>query len=446
MLEEKKQEKIQCDILIRDCSALVEGMQIKEHLAIAIKDGKILDILPQAQAGKYEAQEIITEQDKLWLPGLVDAHMHTGQQLLKGRVLDELPMIWTRIMLPFESTMTAAKMRLSAQVAALELIDSGTTGFVDAGSYYMEEAGRVYLKSGLRGALSHSTMDQGNFPASIKETAAEALAKTDALYDEFHNKGNLKVFYALRALMNCSEKLITGATERAASRKTYLQAHMNEYAGEVNYTLERYQLRPFEYLAKLGAVSANFLAAHCLMLSAKERSILQEHRVKVVHCPFSNCGKGVPDTPALLEAGIDVALGTDGAAHGGLSLWNEMKIFRSVMNAFWGTRLAEPAIMPAKEILRMAFGGSKLLCEGKHNADGLACGAPADMIAIDWSAIHLCSSMNPINSLLECVNSGDVCDSVVAGKLLMRKREYLTLDKEAITHELKEYINQKQGR
>ena len=120
MLEETKQEKIQCDILIRDCSALVEGMQIKEHLAIAIKDGKILDILPQAQAGKYEAQEIITEQDKLWLPGLVDAHMHTGQQLLKGRVLDELPMIWTRIMLPFESTMTAAKMRLSAQVAALE--------------------------------------------------------------------------------------------------------------------------------------------------------------------------------------------------------------------------------------------------------------------------------------------------------------------------------------
>ena len=146
MLEEKKQEKIQCDILIRDCSALVEGMQIKEHLAIAIKDGKILDILPQAQAGKYEAQEIITEQDKLWLPGLVDAHMHTGQQLLKGRVLDELPMIWTRIMLPFESTMTAAKMRLSAQVAALELIASGTTGFVDAGSYYMEEAGRVFTK------------------------------------------------------------------------------------------------------------------------------------------------------------------------------------------------------------------------------------------------------------------------------------------------------------
>ena len=154
----------------------------------------------------------------------------------------------------------------------------------------------------------------------------------------------------------------------------------------------------------------------------------------------------MPETPTLLEAGIAVSLGTDGAAHGGLSLWNEMKIFRSVMNAFWGTRLAEPAIMPAKTILRMAFGGSSLLCEDSNNSDGLAVGAPADMIALDWSAIHLCSSMNPINSLLECVNSGDVCDSMVAGKFLMRKRAFLTLDKEKITHEIKEYIKKEQGR
>ena len=135
------EEKIKCDVLIRDCSLLAEGMLVKNNMAIAIKDGRILDILPEAQADKYEAKEIVKEQDKIWLPGLVDSHMHTGQQLLKGKVLDELPMIWTRIMLPFESTMTAEKMRLSANVAALEMIASGTTGFIDAGSYYMEEAG-----------------------------------------------------------------------------------------------------------------------------------------------------------------------------------------------------------------------------------------------------------------------------------------------------------------
>lgn len=442
MLEQNQKQngRLSCDLLIEDCSLLAADMTIMDHAAIAITDGRITDILPQnAAAKKYTAQETISEQNKLWLPGLVDCHTHTGQQLLKGKVLDELPMIWTRIMLPFESTLTPEKMRLSAEIAALEMIAGGTTGFVDSGSYYMAEAGKIYQQSGLRGALSHSTMDQGNFPASIKETAAEALAQTDALYDEFHNKGNLKVFYSLRALMNCSENLIVQAAARAQERNTYLQAHMNEYAGEINYTLERYCLRPFAYLEKLGVLSRSFLAAHCLMLSAAERKLLAQHDVKVVHCPFSNCGKGVPDTPSLMQENISVALGTDGASHGGLSLWNEMKIFRSVMNAVWGTKLAEPAVMPAKKILAMAFAGNKLLQDKKANLTGLTVGAPADMISLDWSKIHLCSSQNRINSLLECVNSGDVCDTIVNGKFLLRKGEFLTLDKEKIIRELQKF-------
>lgn len=442
MLEQNQKQngRLFCDLLIDDCSLLAADMTIMDHAAIAITDGRITDILPQnAAAKKYTAQETISEQNKLWLPGLVDCHTHTGQQLLKGKVLDELPMIWTRIMLPFESTLTPEKMRLSAEIAALEMIAGGTTGFVDSGSYYMAEAGKIYQQSGLRGALSHSTMDQGNFPASIKETAAEALAQTDALYDEFHNKGNLKVFYSLRALMNCSENLIVQAAARAQERNTYLQSHMNEYAGEINYTLERYGLRPFAYLEKLGVLSRSFLAAHCLMLSAAERKLLAQHDIKVVHCPFSNCGKGVPDTPSLMQENISVALGTDGAAHGGLSLWNEMKIFRSVMNAVWGTKLAEPAVMPAKKILAMAFAGNKLLQDKKANLTGLTVGAPADMISLDWSKIHLCSSQNRINSLLECVNSGDVCDTIVNGKFLLRKGEFLTLDKEKIIRELQKF-------
>lgn len=442
MLEQNQKQngRLFCDLLIEDCSLLAADMTIMDHAAIAITDGRITDILPQnAAAKKYTAQETISEQNKLWMPGLVDCHTHTGQQLLKGKVLDELPMIWTRIMLPFESTLTPEKMRLSAEIAALEMIAGGTTGFVDSGSYYMAEAGKIYQQSGLRGALSHSTMDQGNFPASIKETAAEALAQTDALYDEFHNKGNLKVFYSLRALMNCSENLIVQAAARAQERNTYLQAHMNEYAGEINYTLERYGLRPFAYLEKLGVLSRSFLAAHCLMLSAAERKLLAQHDIKVVHCPFSNCGKGVPDTPSLMQENISVALGTDGAAHGGLSLWNEMKIFRSVMNAIWGTKLAEPAVMPAKKILAMAFAGNKLLQDKKANLTGLTVDAPADMISLDWSKIHLCSSQNRINSLLECVNSGDVCDTIVNGKFLLRKGEFLTLDKEKIIRELQKF-------
>lgn len=277
---------------------------------------------------------------KLLMPGLADCHMHTGQQLLKGRVLDELPMIWTRIMLPFESTLTPENMRLSAELAALEMIRSGTTAFIDAGSYHMKEAVKVYRKSGLCSVLSLSTMDEKGLPASIATTTEEAVSLADDFYEFCKEDSRLKPAYALRSLISCSEDLIRQTSEHANERQALLQAHMNEYAGEVNFHLQRFQLRPYEYLDSLGVLSDRFIGAHSIILSEHEKALLRDRDVKVCHCPFSNCGKGIPDTPSLLEQGICVGLGTDGAAHGGLSLWNEMKIFRSVMNAKHGVARA----------------------------------------------------------------------------------------------------------
>ncbi len=436
-------KKILCDILIKDTSYLDEQMKIQDHCAIVIDKGSVRKIISgQSENSEvetaYQGKQEINGKHLLWIPGLVDGHMHTGQQLLKGAVLDELPMIWTRIMLPFESTLTPEKMQLSASLAALEMIKNGTTGFVDAGSYYMEEAAKVYLQSGLRGALSHSSMDQGNFPDSIRQSTDEVLAAQDRLYDEFHGHGNLQVFYSLRALMNCSQKLIIKTAQRAQEKNTGLQAHMNEYAGEVNYTLQNYQMRPVEYLDSLHVLDNHFLAAHGIMLSPSERALLAQRGAKVVHCPFSNCGKGVPETPDLLERGICVGLGTDGAAHGGLSLWNEMKIFRSVMNAFHGVANADPAVMPAETILKMVFlNGARIL--NKQQSGMIKEGNLADMISVNWAQPQLYATVNRVNTLLECVCGNDVSDSIVAGKVLMRNGQVLTLDEEKIMWQAKEY-------
>ena len=213
---------------------------------------------------------------------------------------------------------------------------------------------------------------------------------------------------------------------------------MNEYAGEVNYFLTNKKMRPFEYLDSMGILDENFIAAHCLLLSEREKEILAERDVKVCHCPFSNYGKGAPDTPSLREKGICIGLGTDGAAHGGLSLWNEMKIFRSVMNVVYGSRLNEPAVMPAEYILRMASeNGYRLMGE---DGGRLEPGRKADLITIKMLQPHLCPTGNIVNTLLECVTAGDVCDSVVNGKLLMKDRKVLTLDEEKILVEAAEYM------
>lgn len=426
------------DLMITDAAVLLPDGTVQSGQTIEVKDGKIYSIRPFRDSDMPGAAENqISGKGKLVMPGLVDCHMHTGQQLLKGKVLDELPMIWTRIMLPFESTLTEEKMELSASLAALEMIKSGTTAFVDAGSYHMEAAAEVYVRSGLRGLLSASTMDEKGLPDSIAQNADEAVAQTDRLYDRYHGKGNLKVAYSLRSLISCSEELIRKTAERAKERGAKLQAHMNEYAGEVNFSLTNRRMRPFEYLDSLGVLNGDFLAAHCLLLSEREKEILAERDAKVCHCPFSNCGKGAPDTPSLREKGVCVGLGTDGAAHGGLSLWNEMKIFRSVMNVEYGSRLNEPAVMPAKDILKMATeNGYRFMGE---DGGRIEIGKTADLITVNMMQPHLFPTGNPVNTLLECVTAADVCDSIVNGKVLMRDRKVLTLDEGKILAKAMEF-------
>ncbi|MDR3757725.1 MULTISPECIES: amidohydrolase family protein [Enterocloster] len=430
-----------CDLLIKGADVLINSGELRENVDIAIADGRILAVDADL-AKQYEAGETIDGRYKLFMPGLVDSHMHTGQQLLKGLVLDAKPIIWTRVMLPFESTLTPEKMRLSAQAAALEMIKSGTAGFIDAGSYFMEDAAAVYEKSGLRGALSYSTMDEEGLPESIAMDANEAVRRTDSLFDAFHGKGNLKVYYSLRALNSCSNRLVELEAEHAKDRNTMLQAHMNEYMGEVNGILEREGMRPYEYLEKMQVLGGNFLGAHSLILTGREKELVRDRGVKVCHCPFSNCGKAVPDTPQLLEMGIPVGLGTDGAAHGGLSLWNEMKIFRSVMNIIHGVPNRNPKVMPAETILRMVLEGGAAALGEEGQLGRVEAGYKADLIGIDMNQPHLCPTGDQIHTLLECVNAGDVSDMVVGGRVLMKNRTVLTLDEERILYESRKYMEE----
>ena len=397
-------------LAVYDVSVLMPDMSISFHQTVEVREDRIVSVRPYKQEdrkNKYENE--LEGRGKLLMPGLCDCHMHTGQQLLKGKILDELPMIWTRIMLPFES---------------------------------MESAASVYEKTGLRGVLSASTMDDEKLPASILHTAEEALEQTERLYAKFHGKGNLKVAYSLRSLISCSEELILKVSERAKEKGALLQAHMNEYPNEINFFLEKKQLRPFAYLEKLGVLDSRFIGSHSILLSEKEKDILKKYDVKVCHCPFSNCGKGIPDTPALLQRGISTGLGTDGAAHGGLSLWNEMKIFRSVMNVGRGVLINEPALMPAKEILKMATkSGYEVIGE---DGGSIEPGKKADFITINMMQPHLYPTENPVNTLLECVTAGDVCDSVVNGKILMRDRKLQTIDEMEVMEKAKEYMERQE--
>lgn len=428
-----------CNLLIQDTTAMIDYETIQSHVDIAVTDGKIAAVVP-CGTKEFQTEQMINGRNKLFMPGLIDSHMHTGQQLLKGYVLDAKPIIWTRVMLPFESTLTPEKIKLSASLAALEMIKSGTTSFVDAGSYFMEDAANVYFDSGLRGCLSYSTMDEPGLPESIAMNAVQAVQKTDQLYDAWDKKGNLKIYYSLRALNSCSDELTELAAEHARERGAILQAHMNEYQGEVDGIVKREDMRPYEYLEKLGVLSNRFLGAHSLLLSEEEKVLVKERGVRVCHCPFSNCGKAVPETPELVERGIIPGFGTDGAAHGGLSLWSEMRIFRSLMNIYHGVPNRNSKVMPAELLFRMMYEGGAAAIDETGNCGRIQAGTHADLIGISLEDARLIPSGNLLRTMFECADAQDVSDMIVGGTLVMKNREVKTLDEEKILYEAKEYM------
>lgn len=424
---------ISCDILLKDVRYLAPDMTIVSGKSIAISKGRILDIA-DAENETYQADTVLSGKHLLWMPGLVDGHTHTSQQLLRGRLLDEKPVIWKRVNIPFESRLDPEMSRLSAELAAMEMISCGTTSFVDAGGKYPEVFAEIYRQSGLRGRLSVMTNDNPNAPKSLRApSVSEGVARLRAMRSALAG-GRLAPIYSVTTPTAVSEELLRAVLEAAAEDGVPVETHMNEYASEVTEFIERYGQRPFVWLEQEGLLAAPMVAPHCIFLSQEEIEILARRRIRVAHCPFSNCGKGVPPTPQLLHAGVPVGFGTDGSAHGGLDLFREMRLFRGVMNVTRGIAEANSSIMPAETLLRMATqGGAAALFEPGLGA--IEAGSPADLIAIDTDAPHLWPTQNLIHSLVESASGADVRHTIVDGALVMKDRELLTLDRERIRRE-----------
>lgn len=424
-------------MLLKNIAYLDENLDIIFNRDIRIKDNYIKEIGENLEI--EEEKEVINGENLLVTPGLCDAHTHIGQQLLKGKVLDAEGIIWKNIMLPFESSITDEIMSLNTKLALIEMIKAGTTSFVDAGSYHMDSACREIFKSGMRGAVTYSSMVDSSLPESICDTADEVIEKNNSLYKNWNEKGLIQVYYSIRSLMSANEELILKVSQEAKKRDAMLEAHMNEYDKEVENVVEKTGLPPYEYLEKLGVLNTNFIGAHSLILSEGEKEIIKKHDIKIVQCPFSNSGKALANTPQLIKNGIKIGLGSDGVAHGGLSLWDEMKTLRCMMNVTWGIQENNRSIMPAKILLKMAMENGKYFL--RKNIGTIKEGYLADLIFIDLNQPHLWYSGNYTNTIFECVNKGDIIHSMVDGKWIMRDRKITTIDEDSVREELKKWLS-----
>ena len=436
-----------CDILIRGCRVLQPDMTISGTCSVAIDKTMICKIGPEAElAQEYEAEETLDGRGKLLMPGLVDGHTHTCQQLLRGRVSDEYPMVWTRFLVPFESNLRPEDSYVSGQLECLEMIKHGTTAFADSGGVYMDRVADAVVESGMRAAIAKSTMDMGNaITGAMKETAKEAVAHTKELYKGYQGAGDgrVDIWFAIRQVMTCSQDLIAMVRDAAEELHTGIHAHLCEHKDEVSFCLQNYKLRPAQFLESMGVLGPNLLTAHNVMLSDEDIALMAERGVKVIHCPRANLANhGFPKAPQILQAGLQVGLGCDGAAPSNLDLFDEMKVLRYGMIAYWGLPSFNPVVMTCATVLKMAsWGGACAL--GKGDILGtVEEGKKADVILLNIDQPHIQPTQNLLNTIVEAANGHDVTDSIIDGRLVMKNREVLTLDEEKICFEAQKHMEE----
>ena len=436
-----------CDILIQGCRVLQPDMTISGTCSVAIDKTMICKIGPEAElAQEYEAEETLDGRGKLLMPGLVDGHTHTCQQLLRGRVSDEYPMVWTRFLVPFESNLRPEDSYVSGQLACLEMIKHGTTAFADSGGVYMDRVADAVVESGMRAAIAKSTMDMGNaITGAMKETAKEAVAHTKELYKGYQGAGDgrVDIWFAIRQVMTCSQDLIAMVRDAAEELHTGIHAHLCEHKDEVSFCLQNYKLRPAQFLESMGVLGPNLLTAHNVMLSDEDIALMAERGVKVIHCPRANLANhGFPKAPQILQAGLQVGLGCDGAAPSNLDLFDEMKVLRYGMIAYWGLPSFNPVVMTCAAVLRMgSWCGACAL--GKGDILGtVEEGKKADVILLNIDQPHIQPTQNLLNTIVEAANGHDVTDSIIDGRLVMKNREVLTLDEEKICFEAQKHMEE----
>lgn len=435
------------DIVIKNCQVLQPDMTISGECSVAIKDSWIRKIGSAEEiAAAGTAAQTLDGKGKLLMPGLVDGHTHTCQQLLRGRVADEYPMIWTRFLVPFESNLQPEDSYVSGQLACLEMIKNGTTAFAESGGVHMDRVADAVIESGMRAAIAKSTMDMGNaITGAMKETAQEAIDNTIDLYKRYQGAGDgrIDIWFAIRQVMTCSRELIAMVGENAKKYHTGIHAHLCEHKDEVSFCLQNYKKRPAQFLEEIGILGPNLLTAHNVMLSDADISIMAERGVKIIHCPRANLANhGFPKTPQILGAGASVGLGCDGAAPSNLDLFDEIKVLRYAMIGYWGLPSFNPVVMPCAKLLEMATqGGANAIGHGDILGT-VEEGKKADLILLNIDQPHILPTQNLLNTIVDAASSHDVTDSIINGKLVMKDREVLTLDEEKIMFEADRHMKE----
>ncbi len=401
---------------------------ILEDHALAVRDGRILALLPAAQADTFQAEETVDLPDHALIPGLINAHTHAPMTLLRG-LADDLPlMAWLNDHIwPAETRWVGPDfVRDGARLAMAEMLRGGITCFNDM-YFFSDVIARAAREAGMRACVGLITID---FPSAWADGPDEYLAKGLALHDELRHDPLVSAAFAPHAPYTVADSPLERIRALADQLDLPVHMHVHETAFEVQEA-ERTGARPLARLDRLGLLNPNLLAVHMTQLTDPEIERLAGAGVSVAHCPESNLklASGFCPVAALDRAGVNVALGTDGAAsNNDLDLFGEMRSAALLAKAVAG----DAAALPAHRMLRMATLNGARALKLDTVTGSLIPGKWADLTAVDLGALETQPVYNPMSHLVYAAARQQVSDVWVAGRRLLRNRALTTLDADDI--------------
>lgn len=401
------------------------GQCLSDH-GLVVNEGKITALAPRAEIeNRWRSQTVEEHPGKLLLPGFINAHCHSAMSLLRG-IANDLPLMqWLEQHIwPAEAEHVSHQFAYDGSVlAAAEMIRCGTTGFNDM--YFFPEATiEAALVAGMRVSAGIIAID---FPSAYAAGPAEYLEKGLQTLARYKQQPCVSMMLAPHAPYTVSDELFTQIKTLANQEALGIHVHLHETAFEVDSASEQSGLRPFQRLQQLGLLGPETLAVHMTQLSKDEIQAAAKLGLSVAHCPESNLklASGFCPTQALLEAGVNVCIGTDGAAsNNDLDMLSELRSASLLAKAESDNATA----ISAAQALQMAtLNGAKAL--GWQQATGsLASGKSADMQLVDLNRIETQPCYDPVAQLVYSANREQITDVWCQGKALMRARQLQTLD------------------
>jgi 5-methylthioadenosine/S-adenosylhomocysteine deaminase len=423
-----------CDLLLTNAIVVTMDQQFTLHRssAVAIAGDSIAAVGPDAET--FHAAETIDCGGRVVMPGLVNAHTHVPMTLLRGLADDLRLDVWLMgYMMPVEREFVNADfVRLGTRLGCAEMIRSGVTCFADM-YYFEEDVAEATAAAGMRALCAQTVL---RFPAPDATSYEDSLARARDFIQRWRGHPLIVPGPAPHAPYTCTPEILRECAELAIEYDVPLHIHLSETAQEVDDSRRAHGMPVVPWVKKQGLFGAKVLAAHCVHVDEGEIRALKNFRAGVAHNPTSNLklGAGVAPVARMLELGVHVGIGTDGAAsNNDLDMFEETRLAALLAKGIG----ADPTALPARDALAMATRLGACAMHMDHLTGSLEAGKRADLVVLDLTSLHNVPAFgrdpNAIYAqVVYASKSTDVADVMCNGRWLMRNRRLLTLDEDEL--------------